>query len=177
MTMIVFVEVGMKRLACAALALWGLASPVVAAPSPPLERDAVNRADLAAKDQKGVNATFIKAQILLDRARFSPGVIDGHNGENVRNALKAFEKARGLNPDGTLDDEAWARLNEVAPDPVLVEYTITNEDLKGPFVRIPDKMKQQADLDRLGYTSPEELLAEKFHMDQDLLKALNPGKR
>jgi lipoprotein-anchoring transpeptidase ErfK/SrfK len=33
-----------------------------------------------------------------------------------------------------------------------------------------------AKLDRLGYTSPVEELAEKFHMDESLLKALNPGK-
>ena len=29
-------------------------------------------------------------------------------------------------------------------------------------------------MERLGYTSPEELLAEKFHMSQDLLRRLNP---
>ncbi len=168
----------MKRLACAALALWGLAGPVLAAPPrPPLDLDAVNRADLSFKDEKEISPTFIKAQVLLDRARFSPGVIDGRNGENVQNAIRAFEKARGLNPDGVLDDEVWARLNEVSPEPVLVEYRISDEDVKGPFTKIPDKMEKQADLDRLGYSTAEELLAEKFHMDQDLLKALNAGKR
>ncbi len=169
----------MKRLACAALGLWGLAGPVLAAPppQPPLNLETVNAADLSAKDEKGVSATFIKAQVLLDRARFSPGVIDGRKGENVQNALKAFEKARGLKVDGELDDEVWAKLNEGSADPALVEYTISADDVKGPFVDIPDKMEKQADLDRLGYSSPEELLAEKFHMDQDLLKALNPDKR
>jgi lipoprotein-anchoring transpeptidase ErfK/SrfK len=49
--------------------------------------------------------------------------------------------------------------------------------VKGPFVKIPDKMEEQADLERLGFSSAEELLGEKFHMDVDLLKALNPGKR
>jgi lipoprotein-anchoring transpeptidase ErfK/SrfK len=58
----------------------------------------------------------------------------------------------------------------------LVEYTTRDEDVKGPFVTIPDKLEEQADLDRLGYSSPEELLAERFHMDVDLLKALNPDK-
>ena len=60
---------------------------------------------------------------------------------------------------------------------MLIEYAITDADVKGPFVeKIPDKMEEQAKLDRLGYTSPEELLSEKFHMDHNLLKALNPGK-
>jgi lipoprotein-anchoring transpeptidase ErfK/SrfK len=176
--MIVLLEARMKGLAWAALGLWGLSGPVAAAPpQPDLSLEAVNRADLATKDEKGVNATFIKAQVLLDRARFSPGVVDGHDGENVKNALRAFEKARGLNEDGMLDDEVWAKLNEVSPEPVLVEYKIAGEDVKGPFTKIPDRMEDQADLDRLGYSGPEELLAEKFHMDRDLLKALNPGKR
>ncbi|HLM40386.1 MAG TPA: hypothetical protein VK434_12455, partial [Microvirga sp.] len=75
----------MKRLAWAALGLWGLSGSVLAAPpKPDLSLEAVNGADLAARDEKGVNATFIKAQVLLDRARFSPGVIDGHDGDNVR---------------------------------------------------------------------------------------------
>ena len=59
---------------------------------------------------------------------------------------------------------------------MLVEYKIAAEDVKGPFIEIPDKMEDQAKLDRLGYSGPEELLAEKFHMDVDLLKALNSGK-
>jgi lipoprotein-anchoring transpeptidase ErfK/SrfK len=49
--------------------------------------------------------------------------------------------------------------------------------VKGPFAeRIPEKFEEMAGLDRLAYTGPEELLTEKFHMDQDLLEALNPGK-
>ncbi|HZH51292.1 MAG TPA: L,D-transpeptidase [Microvirga sp.] len=137
----------------------------------------VNDADLKAKVEKGISPAVIKAQVLLDRARFSPGVIDGRDGENVQNAIKAFEKEKGLTVDGKLDEELWTKLTETSSDPVLIEYAITDEDVKGPFVeRIPDKLEEQAHLDRLGYTSAEELLAEKFHMDADLLKALNPGK-
>ena len=166
----------MRMLACAALGLWGLVGPALAAPKG-LELDAVNKADLSAKNEKGVSPIFIKTQVLLDRARFSPGVIDGHKGENVANALKAFEKARSLKVDGELDEEVLEKLNEASSEPALVEYTIADEDVKGPFVKIPDKFEEQAELDRLAYSSAEELLAEKFHMDLDLLKELNPGKR
>jgi lipoprotein-anchoring transpeptidase ErfK/SrfK len=168
----------MKTWAIAVLGAWSLVGTALAA-SPPksLEREAVNNADLKAKEEGGVSPALIKAQVLLDRARFSPGVIDGRKGENVQNAMKAFEKARDLKVDGQLDDELWAKLNETSQDPVLVEYTITDEDVKGPFVKeIPDKLEDQAHLDRLAYTGPEEALAEKFHMDEDLLKALNPDK-
>ena len=60
---------------------------------------------------------------------------------------------------------------------MLIEYTVSAEDVKGPFVeKIPAKMEQMKDLERLGYRSPLEALAEKFHMSEALLKALNSGK-
>jgi lipoprotein-anchoring transpeptidase ErfK/SrfK len=167
----------MKIVAYAALGLLGLAGPVLAASQGP-DMEAVNGASWSAKDGKGkeIDPVLIKAQVLLDRARFSPGVIDGHNGENLQNAIKAFEKEHGLKPDGALDAEVWTKLGETSTDPVLVEYTIADGDVKGPFVEVPDKLEEQAKLDRLGYAGPEELLAEKFHMDVDLLKVLNAGK-
>jgi lipoprotein-anchoring transpeptidase ErfK/SrfK len=169
----------MKTLIVAVFGMWSLAGTALAAPpqSKKLELDAVNKADLAAKEESGVSPALIKAQVLLDRARFSPGVIDGRNGENVQNAIKAFEKAHNLKIDGKLDEELWTKLNEPSSEPVLAEYTISDKDVEGPFVEeIPDKLEDLVGLDRLAYTGPEELLAEKFHMDEDLLKALNPGK-
>lgn len=159
-------------------AVFGLLCMTGAAAAAPqsLNLEAVNSSSFSNKPEKGVSPTLIKAQVLLDRARFSPGAIDGRNGENMQNAIKAFEKARGLKVDGALDEELWAKLNETSSDPVLITYTITDEDVKGPFAKVPDKMEDQASLDRLSYSSPEELLAEKFHMDVDLLKDLNPGK-
>ena len=167
----------MKPFAYAALGFISLLGPVLAAP-PGLEMEAVNKAGWTAESGKGkeVDPALIKVQVLLDRERFSPGVIDGYNGENLQNAIKAFEKARDLQVDGVLDEEVWTKINETSSEPVLVEYTIRDEDVKGPFVDIPDKMEDQAKLDRLGYSSPQELLAERFHMDVDLLKALNPDK-
>jgi lipoprotein-anchoring transpeptidase ErfK/SrfK len=167
----------MKIVAYVALVVGGFVNTALAAPQT-LDPEAVNKAEWSAKGDKGkeIDPALVKAQVLLDRSHFSPGVIDGHDGENLRNAIKAFEKERGLKPDGTLDEELWAKLNEASSDPVLVEYTTRDEDVKGPFVTIPDKLEDQANLDRLGYSSPEELLAERFHMDVDLLKALNPDK-
>ena len=167
----------MKIVAYAVLGLVGLTGSVLAE-SPKLDLDAVNGATWSAKGGKSkeIDPILVKAQVLLDRARFSPGVIDGHDGDNLKNAIKAFEKAHDLKPDGALDEAVWTKLNEISANPVLVEYKIAAEDVKGPFIEIPDKMEDQAKLDRLGYSGPEELLAEKFHMDVDLLKALNSGK-
>jgi lipoprotein-anchoring transpeptidase ErfK/SrfK len=170
----------MRRLAWAMAGIVVLCGPVRAAPPEKLAPDAINQAAFPPRSdrKKGeVDPVLIKAQVLLDRARFSPGVVDGHDGENLQNALRAFGEARGAKSDGTLDEALWAKLTETSPDPVVTDYTITDEDLKGPFAeKIPDKLEDQAGLDRLSYTSPAEMFAERFHMDQDLLKALNPGK-
>jgi lipoprotein-anchoring transpeptidase ErfK/SrfK len=117
---------------------------------------------------------LVRAQVLLDRAHVSPGVIDGKDGENVANAIAAYERANGLVPDGKLDADVWAKLT-ADTGPVLTDYVITEADVAGPYTpEIPKKYEDMAKLNRLGYTSPLEALAERFHMDQGLLQALNP---
>ena len=57
-----------------------------------------------------------------------------------------------------------------------MDYTLTAEDLAGPFVdRIPDDMMEKRTLEVLAYTSPAEMLAERFHTTPRLLARLNPG--
>lgn len=116
----------------------------------------------------------LRAQVLLDRARFSPGVIDGTAGENLRQAVAAYEEANGLPVDGDLGEAVFQKLILADPRPVLTEYVITEEDEEGPFVTLPDSMTKQAELKTMGYQSPREALAEKFHMTEDLLSQLNP---
>jgi lipoprotein-anchoring transpeptidase ErfK/SrfK len=118
---------------------------------------------------------MLRAQVLLARAHFSPGVIDGQDGGNVKNAIAAFEAAHDLPVDGAMDDQVWAALSK-DEQPALTDYVITAEDVKGPFVaKIPTDYAEMAKLPALSFSSPSEALAEKFHMDEALLKTLNPG--
>ena len=136
--------------------------------------------DAAAWSSSAATATtrrdmLIRAQVLLDRAHFSPGVIDGRDGENVRNAISAFEGANSLPQDGRLDADVWAKLTSDST-PATMDYTISAVDAQGPYTpEIPKDYTQMSKLERLGYAGPLEALAERFHMSEGLLQALNPG--
>ena len=142
----------------------------------PLDIQAVNGAQLEATASKG--SPFIaKAQILLARANFSPGEIDGNPGENLDKAIAAFASSQGVTTN-KLSPELWQKLSSMSDQPALIEYTISNDDVRGPFVeKIPEKMEDMKDLPGLPYRNPKEKISEKFHISPDLLAALNPGEK
>ena len=150
--------------------------------APALDAQAINAATLAAPSGKGrartsasSAAAIIKSEVLLDRAGFSPGAIDGKTGTNNQKAVAAFQDANGIKPSGRLDAETWDRLTATSSDPVVVEYDIQPADVKGPFNKtVPKTLEKKAELKTLNFTNPRELLAEKFHVDPALLSALNP---
>lgn len=164
----------MRKLTAASILVVLLSGHALAAPA--IDPISVNIAIPGqAVDPGSIDPLIVRAQVLLDRAHFSPGEIDGLLGENVQKAIVAFASANGMTLDGTLTAELWQKLSETSHDPVTKDYAIEDKDIAGPFLpKLPPKMEMMKDLPALSYTSASEGIAEKFHMSEDLLAALNP---
>jgi lipoprotein-anchoring transpeptidase ErfK/SrfK len=145
----------------------------------------------------------LQIQILLDRAGFSPGIIDGQWGPNAAKALQWFNVANGMDSTGlmspdsqattparpkaatkasqstkmaSIDQATYQKLAAAGQNAQLITtYQVTADDVKGPFVKVPNSVYEQAKLDCLCYSSPAEALAEKFHTSEQMLQQLNPG--
>ena len=103
----------------------------------------------------------LAVQVALDRAGFSPGVLDGQSGGNTKKALDAHVQALGAKPAAI---EATSK------------YRITEADAAGPFEpNVPPDLVEQAKLQTLNYRDLREALAERFHATPALLQRLNPA--
>src|SRR5688572_25316295 len=121
--------------------------------------------------------SVLKTQVYLDRLRFSVGALDGRWGRNSAIATWWFQRSRGLNAaePGALDEPTFRRLAaENAGAAALVQRTLTEDDVKGPFESIPEDVYDKAKLDCLCYESIGEKLAERFHTTQEFLERINP---
>lgn len=142
--------------------------------APPSERPTPSAAS-------GAQDSILKAlevQVLLDRAGFSPGVLDGRDGQNTATAIYQFQAAHDLSPSGSADARTVAALRTaVGGDSVqaFVHVVLTDDDVAGPFASVPDDVYAQAEMDRLPYESVVEKLSERFHVDPRALRHLNPG--
>jgi lipoprotein-anchoring transpeptidase ErfK/SrfK len=117
----------------------------------------------------------LRIQILLDRAGYSPGEIDGSFGLNTKKALAAFQKANKLNSTSKADSATLRALIESAGGELLKYHTISERDTFGPFMqKYPKDLMEQTKLHRMDYTSILELLGEQFHVNPKLLRKWNP---
>ncbi|HCT73967.1 MULTISPECIES: L,D-transpeptidase family protein [Psychrobacter] len=144
--------------------------------------------NLSVSAQKVNNATWkegmsidriigTKLQALLNWHHNGVGPVDGYWGKNTRKAMQAFQQANGLAVTDTLNNETWQALTKdetLMVQPVLVSYQITDADVTIKTVEIPASAEAKSKLEGLYYENITEALAEKFHISENYLKALNP---
>jgi lipoprotein-anchoring transpeptidase ErfK/SrfK len=151
--------------------------------------NALNEANIEAAPKKfpfripETGPLTVQLEILLDRAGFSPGIVDGAWGINAAKAVTFFAKPddsarfNGDSPEAvtSVDRPTYERLRAAAQSRPLVRwYSVSDADMKGPFTTIPASVYNQAKLPCLCYSSPAEELSEKFHTSQRFLEQLNP---
>jgi len=121
--------------------------------------------------------SVLRIQVMLDRALFSPGIMDGRWGKNTAQALYWFQKREGLPATARADSATFERLRAASGSPgeLVVRRTLSAEDVEGPFTKIPEDVYEHAKLDCSCYESLTEKLSEMFHITPDLLAKLNPG--
>jgi lipoprotein-anchoring transpeptidase ErfK/SrfK len=142
-----------------------------AAPADPMASNDDPAAALPTEDQP---RPLMQAQVVLDRIGFTPGVIDGKMGMSTVNALKGFQEARGLKITGELDEPTVQALSQWKHIPATRVVTIPAGFANDKFVQIPKEREDQAKLDRMGYSSLGEKIAERFHTTEEVLAELNP---
>ena len=127
---------------------------------------------------RAVNARDLWVQVLLDRAHFSPGEIDGSKGNVTSTILRKFQSGHTLPASGE-PDEATINALRAGREKTqsLILYEIVYDDVRGPFMPVPKNMMLQAKLPASGYQNAMEALGEKFHCSPSLIRALNPGAK
>lgn len=121
------------------------------------------------------NASIVKAQVLLARQGVSPGEIDGLDGDNYRKAIDQFRRRQNLGAGEAIDAATWLALEGDVATGIVADYIVTTQDVKARLSRrIPQDYARQSRMKRLGYRSTQEMFAERFHMSEGLLRALNP---
>lgn len=120
--------------------------------------------------------SVLHVQVLLNRAFFSPGMLDGHWGRNTQNAVTWLQTREGLPATGTVDSLTYARLAQLAgAGPTVREHVLTEAEVAGPFVPIPEDIYAHARLRCSCYESLGEKLTETFQTTRQVLRRLNPG--
>ena len=145
----------------------------------PVEAQKVNSATWT-QGMKRNSHTTTKLQALLNWQQNGVGSVDGYWGKNSRKAMQAFQMANGLAVTDTLNTETWQALtknDKLMAQPVLVSYKLSDADINIKTTTIPASAEAKAKLEGMYYESVIEGLAEKFHISENYLKALNPNAK
>jgi lipoprotein-anchoring transpeptidase ErfK/SrfK len=142
-----------------------------------LDANAINAAPVMVPIRGDVaGPSVLKTQVYLDRNDFSVGALDGRWGKNSAIAVWWYQRSHNLEATGDVDEATYRLLAQGAGGvPALVQHPLSDDDVKGPFVTIPDDVYEKEKLSCLCYETVKEKLAEQFHTTQDFLEQLNPN--
>ncbi|MCP4247220.1 MAG: murein L,D-transpeptidase, partial [bacterium] len=112
-------------------------------------------------------------QAALDRAGFSPGIIDGLIGPKTLAGLRAFQGDAGLAITGEFDAATRGAIGLDATSATIV-YVITRAD-RAAVGPCPRNWVAKSKLRRLDFASLAAVAAHRGHCRRDLLAKLNPG--
>jgi lipoprotein-anchoring transpeptidase ErfK/SrfK len=164
------------------LSLFSVSSQIRAARAPTaanagaFSAASINRVTTTRVGPGSSGSAVLRLEILLARAHFSCGEIDGRYGQNLKNAIEAFQLANQLNVDGVVGPSMWQLLNQDSADAVI-EHTISAEDIAGPFNKsIPADWVARSKLKGMYYASALQEFTGKYHATEALLRRLNPGQ-
>ncbi len=118
--------------------------------------------------------TILQLQIFMDMHLFGPGKLDGAVGEFTYKAIVNYNFAHGHS-----DIYNWAHALADAEKEVPVifaAYKIKSELAKFVDAKLPQKPEDQIKFPYMYYRSLQELVAERFHTDEEFLAVINPGK-
>jgi lipoprotein-anchoring transpeptidase ErfK/SrfK len=175
--------------------LCGLSLPAAAADKKTAKAKAADKPAATAESEKATptiptdHEAATRLQVFLDRANFGPGKIDGRFGGFSEKALGLYREAHSLPPlpaaPAPAKVEGQPEKTHPLPDlsdmdlasvkAVFIDYVVTEADAKAAD-KLPQEVPEMAKLKWLPYANAAEAVAEKFHVDVDYLKELNPGK-
>ena len=115
--------------------------------------------------------SWLEAQIVLARHDFSCGPIDGVGGPQSAAALRAYQDSADLPITGELDADTRQQL--VLNAPPLAPLTVTVADL-GRLQPLSPTWLGKSEQTALEYQTALELVAERTHASQALIRRLNP---
>src|ERR1043166_3518102 len=132
----------------------GVSAAPIPAPRNPIANPRIPTAGFAAISPETVNAeptadllddpegpAVLRAQVMLDRARFSSGVLSGKAGQNMAKAVLFFQEENGLTATGQLDQATYDELAaQVGKVDAAVQYTLTDDDVAGPYYWVPNSV-------------------------------------
>jgi lipoprotein-anchoring transpeptidase ErfK/SrfK len=121
-----------------------------------------------------IDGTVFHAQVLLGKAGFSSGVIDGKDGMSFKAAVRGFQESRGLDETGKLDGPTRQALLQSDNRPSTIRVKLGSADIGGNYVYpYPKKPEGQAKLKWAGYRNMLEEVAERYHTTPRAIVALN----